>query len=164
MTVSARKLSLLFLAAVAALLTARSAAAATNPTMCANDIDCVATPQCGGDVCDYNTIPPMCKPAGSAAKGSDGWCTTDTDCKCHGEGATCPNHIFCTFTLPCDAPDAGPCGAGGSGGGTSGSDGGGGSGGGGGGGGCNVAGSDAAIGWAALLGVAGLIAARRRRR
>src|SRR3954464_4497999 len=138
MTGSARKfsfLSSLFLAAVAALSTARTAAAQSNPTSCVNDIDCTATPQCGGDVCDYSTVPPMCKPAGSQPKGSDGWCSTDAHCKCQGQGATCMGP-FCTFPRPCGAPDAGPCGAGGSGGGgTSGSDGGGGSGGGGGGGG-----------------------------
>ena len=163
MTVSARTLNWFFLAGVLAgivsLGAARSVAAATNPTTCVNDIDCVATPQCGGDVCDYNVQPPVCKPAGSQPKGQDGWCTHDTDCKCMGQGATCVS-LFCTFTRPCDAPDAGPCGAGGSGGGgTSG-----GSGGGGGGGGCSLAGTDTGLGWAALLGVAGLIVARRRRR
>jgi MYXO-CTERM domain-containing protein len=163
MTMSARKLNwMLFmglLAGFVSLLGARSAAAATNPATCVNDVDCIATPQCGGDVCEYSTAGQMCKPAGGAAKGADGWCTVDTDCKCMGQGATCV-FPFCTFTRPCDAPDAGPCGAGGSGGGgTSG-----GSVGGGGGGGCSVAGSSAGIGWGALLGVVGLIVARRRRR
>ncbi|HMF42239.1 MAG TPA: hypothetical protein VKQ32_16305 [Polyangia bacterium] len=161
MTVSARTLTWLvfncILVGVVSLCVARSAAAATNPTSCANDIDCIATPQCGGDVCVYSATSMTCQPAGGAAKGADGWCTVDTDCKCMGQGAKCV-FPYCTFTRACDAPDAGPCGAGGSGGGTSGGSGGGG------GGGCSVAGSHAGVGWAALLCVAGLIVARRRRR
>jgi MYXO-CTERM domain-containing protein len=71
---------------------------------------------------------------------------------------------FCTFTRPCDAPDAGGCtnagGSSGSGGstGTAGT-----SGGGGGGGGCNVA-ATAPTGAPALLVVMGLLAFSRRRR
>src|SRR5437763_16685829 len=109
------------LVGLVSLCAARSAGAATNPTTCVNDIDCVATPQCGGDVCDYTVQPPVCKPAGSQPKGSDGWCTTDDQCKCQAQGATCVG-LICTFTRPCDAPDAGPC--------TSGTDAGGGGGGG----------------------------------
>jgi len=54
-----------------------------------------------------------CKAAGSQPKGQDGWCTTDADCKCKDMGATCVA-AFCTFTRPCDAPNAGGCAAGGS--------------------------------------------------
>ncbi|HVR01930.1 MAG TPA: MYXO-CTERM sorting domain-containing protein [Polyangia bacterium] len=50
----------------------------------------------------------MCKPAGGANKG---WCTTDTDCKCHAMGATCSAN-YCTFTTP---PASGSAGAAGSG-------------------------------------------------
>ena len=31
---------------------AGAARAAANPASCTNDIDCVATPTCGGEVCD----------------------------------------------------------------------------------------------------------------
>src|SRR5204863_5838991 len=65
MTVSARTLKWLLLTGIASLCVARSAAAAPNPTTCANDIDCVETPQCGGDVCDYTVQPPVGKPADS---------------------------------------------------------------------------------------------------
>ena len=68
-----------------------------NPTSCLNDIDCVATPGCGGDVCDYDTGFPHCVPAGTAPRGTDGWCTKDADCKCASAGARC-NGIYCSFT------------------------------------------------------------------
>jgi MYXO-CTERM domain-containing protein len=87
----------------AGLMGARSASAAS----CVNDIDCTAHPACGGEVCDY-TMGETCQPAGGAAVGSDGWCTVDSDCKCHGMGATCV-FPYCTFTKP-------PTGSGGTGG------------------------------------------------
>ena len=79
---SARKLNWMLLVGVVFLCAARGAGAATNPTSCVNDIDCIATPQCGGDVCDYSGTTQTCKPAGGATKGMDGWCTVDSDCKC----------------------------------------------------------------------------------
>src|SRR5665213_780191 len=72
---------------------------------CVNDVDC-PNPVCGGQVCDYNPQPPTCKAADPSKLGADGWCTSDTDCKCQSLGATC-NGVFCTFTLPSQAPDAG---------------------------------------------------------
>lgn len=83
--------------------------AADNPTTCTNDIDCVATPACGGDVCDWGTSPPKCKAAGSQPKGDDGWCAVDADCKCKGLGAKC-SAPYCTFTKPSDAPATGGAG------------------------------------------------------
>jgi hypothetical protein len=155
MIVSARTLNWLLLAGIAGvalMLPARSA----NAQACTNDIDCTANSACGGEVCDWVVSPLMtCKAAGGQSLGHDGWCMADTDCKCHALGATCNlSNFACTFTRPCEA-DGGTC----TGGGTDA----GGGGGGGGGGGCNVAGGTAGIGWASLLGVAGLIAARRRR-
>jgi hypothetical protein len=70
---------------------------ARNPTSCVNDIDCVATPACGGEVCSYYSGAPSCQPAGQQPTGTDGWCTTDTDCKCFAQGAKCIG-VFCTFT------------------------------------------------------------------
>jgi MYXO-CTERM domain-containing protein len=129
------------------------AAAASNPSSCLNDVDCVATPQCGGDVCDYNHAPTMtCKAAGTDPKGADGWCTVDTDCKCYALGARCVGAVYCSFTLPSQAPDAGATGTGGTTGTT----------GGGGGGGCSVAGAGHPS--ALALGALGLIALVARRR
>jgi MYXO-CTERM domain-containing protein len=77
-----------------------SAAGARAATSCVNDKDCTATPQCGGEVCDWNRAPNMtCKAAGGDAQGSDGWCTVDTDCKCYADGARCVGS-YCTFTKP----------------------------------------------------------------
>ncbi|HEY1536798.1 MAG TPA: hypothetical protein VGF76_22405 [Polyangiaceae bacterium] len=39
----------------------------------------------------------FCNPAGTDAVGADGWCQTDADCKCKGEGAVC-NAPYCSFT------------------------------------------------------------------
>jgi uncharacterized membrane protein YgcG len=160
-----------FLAGLAYLLAVGSARAAPNPTSCQNDIDCVATPQCGGDVCTYG-VTMSCTPAGTAAKGSDGWCTADTDCKCYAQGARCAAP-YCTFTKLSDAPDAGSdTGSGGSGGttgnagsgGRTGSAGGGGSNSSGGGNsGCSLAGS-APLGGSLSLGTLGLAVAMLRRR
>jgi len=84
---------------------------------CLNDIDCPEA-ACGGQVCDYNKGM-TCQPAGGAPKGSDGWCTTDSDCKCMGMGATCVG-VYCSFTTA-------PAGTGGSSGGSGGVSGSGGS-------------------------------------
>jgi hypothetical protein len=93
---------------------ASTSVAATNPTTCLNDIDCVATPQCGGDVCTYGVNGMTCTPAGTGTKGLDGWCGQDSDCKCAGLGAKCDG-VFCTFTKPADAPAGGSTGQGGGG-------------------------------------------------
>ncbi|HEY7375586.1 MAG TPA: hypothetical protein VIF57_25740 [Polyangia bacterium] len=150
------------LAAFVSLFAAATAAAQTNPASCTNDIECVATPQCGGDVCDWNGTPAQrCRPAGTSPKGMDGWCTADTDCKCMAMGATCDTSTLrCTFTRPCDGPDGGSCttGSGGSSG-TAGS-----GGGGGGGGGCNLASTAPAGASALLVGLGLIVLARRRRR
>jgi len=154
------------------------ARAATNPKSCLNDIDCIATPECGGEVCPYDGAHPFtCQPAGTGKKGMDGWCTVDSDCKCASLGAKCIGGAYCSFTLAKDAPGAGTGGAAGTGGGsgTGGSSATGGAGGasatGGskendssGGGGCSVAGTAAAPGSAALLALLGLLLRRDRRR
>jgi hypothetical protein len=105
------------LAGLACLLATASARAATNPSMCTNDIDCVATPKCGGEVCDYNRAPAFtCKAAGTDPMGSDGWCDPahgNADCKCASLGAVC-NGTYCTFTLPSQAPSGGAGSGGGS--------------------------------------------------
>ena len=161
MTLLSNRTKWMLLTGFACLLAAGTAAAQTNPASCINDVDCVATPSCGGDICDWaDTAHPMtCKAAGSHPKGMDGWCTVDTDCKCHDLGATCGANASCTFTRPCDAPDAGPCGTGGSGG----SGGGGTSGGGGGGGGCSIA-ATAPTASSLFLAMLGLLTLPRRRR
>ena len=66
---------------------------------CTNDVDCPAA-TCGGQVCQWPAH--ACVAAGTDPQASDGWCTTDTDCKCMGEGATCAG-VHCSFTLPKDA-------------------------------------------------------------
>jgi hypothetical protein len=64
--------------------------AANNPTSCDNNIDRVATPECGGDVCTYSAKKsPACTPAGTGANGQDGWYTSGTDCRCYAQGARC---------------------------------------------------------------------------
>ena len=73
---------------------------------CVNDIDCPDA-ACGGQVCDYSTGTPTCKAAGSQPKGMDGWCTQDSDCKCASLGAKCTGSlVYCTFTMPSQAPGA----------------------------------------------------------
>ena len=149
-----------------------AAIAANNPTSCTNDIDCVATPQCGGDVCTYTASGSMtCTPAGTGPKGADGWCTVDTDCKCYAQGARC-NVVYCTFTTPSNSIDgsagetgnkgetgSGDAGREGNTGGTSAT------GSGGGGGGCDVAGHGSPLdGWPGVAALAPLVVTRYRRR
>jgi hypothetical protein len=149
---------------------------------CTNDIDC-PEPACGGQVCDWLTKMMTCQPAGApgTTPGVDGWCTSDSDCKCKSLGATCKTS-FCTFTVP---PGGGTGGAIGSTGGATGTGGasagtGGASTGTGGAstgtdagtkpsassgsGGCSLGGTPATSGVAALVALAGLMAFRRRQR
>jgi hypothetical protein len=176
MTLLSNRTKWMLLTGFACLFAAGTAAAQTNPGTCTNDIDCVATPACGGDICDWSNLSTgmKCRPAGVGQKGNDGWCTTTADCKCKDMGATCVQ-AYCTFTRPCDAPGAAGCGSTGTGGssGTGGSTGTGGSGttgsagtsgGGGGGGGCSIAATAPAAGSALLVGLGLLAFARRRRR
>ena len=109
----------MLIGAVCLLAAGSAAAQSSNPTSCTNDIDCVATPSCGGDICDWSNLAVgmKCKPAGVGPKGMDGWCTTTDDCKCKDMGATCVS-AYCTFTRPCDAPGAAGCGSTGTGGST----------------------------------------------
>jgi len=160
MTLLSNRTKWMLLTAITCLFAAGTASAQSNPASCTNDDDCVATPQCGGDVCDWTDINNhVCKPAGT----SDGWCTTTDDCKCKDIGATCVG-AYCTFTRACDAPDAGPCAAGGSGGGGSGGTGTAGTiGGSGGGGGCSI-GATAPTASSGLLVALGLLFVSRRRR
>jgi|SRR5450432_600907 len=83
---------------------------------CVNDTDCPDA-QCGGQICDWSKLPQTpqtCKPAGTQPQGIDGWCTTDADCKCKTEGATCVNSQ-CTRTLPMSAGNGGASGTAGTG-------------------------------------------------
>jgi hypothetical protein len=175
MTLLSNRTKWMLLTAITCLFAAGTASAQSNPANCVNDIDCIATPQCGGDICDWSNLSAgmHCKAAGSQPKGMDGWCTTTDDCKCKDMGATCVA-AYCTFTRPCDAPNAGGCSAGGSGGGAGGSGGGGGGssgtgtagtsgGGGGGGGGCSI-GATAPTASSVLLVALGLLFVSRRRR
>ena len=154
--------TMMLLTGIAFLFAAGTALAQSNPASCVNDVDCIANPACGGDVCDWGAGM-TCKPAGTAAKGMDGWCTTTDDCKCKAMGATCVN-AYCTFTRPCDAPGAAACGSTGTGGsgstGSAGTSGGGDSGGGG----CSVGATAPAMGSALLVGLGLLAFSRRRRR
>lgn len=102
------------------LLFASTAFAEGEP--CYNDTDC-PNPACGGDVCNWakqSATPDgmkvfYCQPAGGAAKGADGWCTTDDNCKCKGQTAKCVG-TYCSFTKASDAPaGGGGTGAGGTG-------------------------------------------------
>jgi uncharacterized protein (TIGR03382 family) len=168
MTLLPARTKWMLLTGIVCLLAAGTASAQSNPATCDHDTQCTATPDCGGDICDWSQLTHVCKPAGVGAKGADGWCNVDADCKCMGMGATCV-YPYCTFTRACDAPGAAGCastgtggstGAGGSGsGGSTGSAGSGG----GGGGGCSISGDVPAAG-SALLAMFGLIALSRRRR
>lgn len=155
------------LAALGCVLATTGSARAGN---CTNDVDC-PNAACGGDVCDYSTGVQTCKAAGTQPKGSDGWCTVDSDCKCASMGATCA-YPYCTFTKvggttggggkggATGAAGSGPTATGGAAAaGHTGSTDGGSSGG------CSVAGSRAPATWLAFSVAAGLaIAVRRRRR
>jgi len=161
MTLLSNRTKWMLLAGLVSMLAAGTAAAQSNPASCQNDDDCVATPQCGGDVCEWPAQ--VCKPAGSAAKGADGWCTDSSDCKCAGMGATCVG-AYCSFTRACDAPGGTGCATGGTGGGggstgTAGTSGGGSSDGGG----CSVGATAPAAG-SALIVALGLLGFSRRRR
>ena len=142
-----------FLVGLACLLAAAGNARAAS---CNVDTDCTGNAACGGDICDFYTQPPACKPAGGHPNGMDGWCTVDTDCKCHAQGATCTG-VYCSFTVPDGGTTTGTGGSGGSTG-SAGSSGGGG--------GCSVAGGTAVDGSFALagLGLVTALARRRRRR
>jgi len=172
MTLLSNRTKWMLLTAITCLFAAGTASAQSNPATCVNDIDCIATPQCGGDICDWSNIAAgmHCKPAGSQPKGQDGWCTTDADCKCKDMGATCVA-AFCTFTRACDAPNAGGCAAGGStgtggsgSGGSSGTGTAGTSGGGGGGGGCSIGATAPTASSVLLVALSLLFVSRRRRR
>jgi hypothetical protein len=177
------------LAALGCVLVATGSARAA--TSCSNDIDCPNS-ACGGDVCDFYTDPTQtCKPAGTQVKGMDGWCTTNSDCKCASLGAVCTSSASCSFTKPSDAPSGGGgkggatgtggaagssgpgtggSGTGGTGTGTGTGTGGAATGGstgptnGGSSGGCSVAGSTGSAAWLGLSVVGMLIASARRRR
>ena len=87
---------------------------------CYNDDDC-PNPACGGDVCNWGKLAAKadgrkifyCQTAGQVAKGQDGWCETDTNCKCKATGATCVSS-HCTDTGTPAAPTGGGSSAGGS--------------------------------------------------
>ncbi|MEO8215158.1 MAG: MYXO-CTERM sorting domain-containing protein, partial [Myxococcales bacterium] len=157
----------------AGLFAARTASALCGTSY--NDIDC-PNPACGGDVCQWPAV--TCVTAGTDAKGLDGWCMMDSDCKCKAQGATCNlSNYHCTFTKPSDAPGGGATGgasgstggasgtggaAAGTGGASTGNDGGtkpasGDSGG------CSVGGAASSTGLGAMLGLAALLISRRRR-
>jgi MYXO-CTERM domain-containing protein len=64
---------------------------------CIFDTDCPGT-ACGGQVCEFPSM--TCQAAGSQP-GTDGWCGTDSHCKCQSLGATCVTLThYCTFTKP----------------------------------------------------------------
>jgi MYXO-CTERM domain-containing protein len=102
---------------IAALALLGLPATAHAQTLCTNDTDCTANgTACGTDVCDWNQGK-TCVSA-TSAQASD-WCggdytsnesqaMADSECKCHGQGATCSD-FHCTFFVPADAggtPDA----------------------------------------------------------
>lgn len=100
--------------ALLALSIAPTAFAAGAP--CFNDTDC-RNSACGGEVCNWNELATnpvgektfVCRPAGLAPQGADGWCTTDENCKCRAQGAKCIAP-YCSFTQS----NTNPSGAGGS--------------------------------------------------
>jgi MYXO-CTERM domain-containing protein len=107
---------------VSCFLLSLSATALAEGEACFNDDDCPGGGAvCGGDVCNWNKLSAtpdgdkifFCNPAGTGVKGSDGWCTDSTDCKCAMQGATCRG-TYCSFTKASDAPA--PSGGGGAGG------------------------------------------------
>jgi MYXO-CTERM domain-containing protein len=104
--------SIAILVGSAALFVASTSLADGEP--CYVDTDCPGT-ACGDAVCNWTKQSPMpsgtkvfyCNPAGTDAVGMDGWCQTDADCKCKGEGAVC-NAPYCSITK---APGGGSGGA-----------------------------------------------------
>ncbi len=56
MTLLPARMNWMLLAGLLCLFTAGTAVAQSNPATCVNDDDCVATPACGGDVCDWSDI------------------------------------------------------------------------------------------------------------
>ncbi len=69
---------------------------------CNTDIDCPG-PTCGSPVCQRSVGGQACVVAGTDPQGFDGSCTTDADCKCRVQGATClAATLHCSFTLPED--------------------------------------------------------------
>jgi MYXO-CTERM domain-containing protein len=145
---------------------AGTARAVDNPASCTNDIDCIATPNCGGDLCDWDNG----LKCGAVTAANKGWCMADTDCKCHAQGATCDMTIHHCTKVTSSTGSAGTTGSAGSGSGGSGSAGttgtaGSGTTSSGSSGGCSVATSTSG-GLGALVGlalVAGRIVRRRRR-
>jgi hypothetical protein len=81
-----------------------ASAAFAEGEACYDDTDC-PNPACGGDVCNWGKLAATgdgrkifyCQPAGREAKGMDGWCTTNENCKCAATGATCVS-THCTDT------------------------------------------------------------------
>ena len=124
---------------------------------CNTDIDCYG-PLCGDPVCEWGVGVHSCVAAGTQPQGFDGQCSSDSDCKCRGQGATCdPTVGHCTFTLSMDAGSAGtPNGGGGSSGAGSSSSTTPGAGG------CAVGGRGAGESMSTLVYVLGLVLARRR--
>lgn len=56
-------------------------------TTCTTDADCVGSGKaCGGDVCSYKVTPHVCVLANS---GDPGYCTSNTQCWCASQAATC---------------------------------------------------------------------------
>ena len=97
-----------------------TAVALADGEPCYADRDCPGT-SCGDAVCNWTRENPngvgsklfTCNPAGTDVQGSDGWCTTNDDCKCQALGATCVN-AHCSFTLADSAgAQTGSAGAGG---------------------------------------------------
>lgn len=76
------------------------ASADLSAITCDHDTECPGT-ACGGQVCRWFNNTQMCVAAGTDPQGTDGWCNTDAECKCRGEGATCDTTtLHCTFTKP----------------------------------------------------------------
>jgi pilus assembly protein FimV len=103
MNAGAKMLRSLMLAGILISAAAGVARAGTDKSPCVNDTDCGATPQCGGDVCNFSTG--ICEPATASGSGQEGWCTAGDpnagadDCKCKAQGAKCSG-FYCTFTVP----------------------------------------------------------------
>jgi len=92
MRVRVRAIHLPFVVAFALLCGSGEVRAAGNPVSCDNDIDCVATPECGGDVCTYSaTGLPACTPAGTGAgQAGEGGSSADGGGGCSTSGSPRP--------------------------------------------------------------------------